>query len=75
MTGIIKTSEESGPWSSFRLVFSCDSLKIVRTLFNYRVLGTSTTDISFSLCTYILWMDVMFDFICMAPVDLPGARQ
>ena len=29
---------------------------------------------SLSLCTYITRMDVMLDFICMGPVDLPGAR-
>ena len=28
-----------------------------------------------SLCTYITRMDVMLDFICMGPVDLPGARR
>ena len=30
---------------------------------------------SLSLCTYITRMDVMLDFICMGPVDLPGARR
>ena len=30
---------------------------------------------SLSLCTYITRLDVMLDFICMGPVDLPGARR
>ena len=30
---------------------------------------------SLPLCTYITRMDVMLDFICMGPVDLPGARR
>ena len=30
---------------------------------------------SLSLCTYISRMDVMLDFICMGPVDLPGSRR
>ena len=29
---------------------------------------------SLSLCTYITRMDVMLDFICMGPLDLPGVR-
>ena len=49
-------------------------LKLMRTLLNYRVLGTITATLfsfkwSFSLCTYIPRMDVMLDFICMGPVD------
>ena len=44
-------------------------LKLVRTLLNCRVLGTSTATVfsfkwSFSLCTYIPRMDIMLDFIC-----------
>ena len=44
------------------------SLKLVRTLLNYRVLGTSTAGVfsfklSFSLWTYITRMNVMLDFI------------
>ena len=36
----------------------------------------STFSLSLSnLCTYITRMDVMLDFICMGPVDLPGARR
>ena len=31
----------------------------------------STFSLSLSLCTYITRMDVMLDFICMGPVDLP----
>ena len=38
-------------------------------------LGTSILPFSLSLCTYITRMDVMLDFICMGPVDLPGACQ
>ena len=30
---------------------------------------------SLPLCTYITRMDVMLEFICMGPVDLPGARR
>ena len=30
---------------------------------------------SLSLCTFLTRMDVMLDFICMGPVDLPGARR
>ena len=37
--------------------------KLVRTLLNYHVLGTSTATISFSLCTHIPRMNVMLDFI------------
>ena len=33
------------------------------------------SNFSLSLCTYITRMDVMLDFICMGPVDLPGARR
>ena len=59
-------------------------LKLVRTLLNYRVLGTTCSSaaiflsndysLSFSLCIYIPRMNIMLYFICMAPVDLPGAR-
>ena len=55
------------------------TLKLVRTHLNYRALGTSTATVFLSnhhsLCTYIPRMDVMLDFICMGPVDLPGARR
>ena len=36
---------------------------------------TLKSTFSLSLCTYITRMDVMLDFICMGPVDLPGARR
>ena len=52
------------------------NLKLVCTLLNTRVLGTSmAAKWSFSLCTYIPRMNVMLDFICIAPVDLPGAHK
>ena len=54
------------------------------TNLNYRVLGTSTAAIFLSndhslyaptLYMYIPRMNVMLDFICMGPVDLPGAHR
>ena len=43
-------------------------------------IGTSAAAIfvfkwSLSLCTYIPRMNVMLDFICIGPFDLPGVRQ
>ena len=61
-------------------VCSISYLKLVRTVLNYRVLGTSTATAflskwSFSPCTYIPRMDVMLDFICIGPADLPGGVE
>ena len=55
------------------------ALKLVRTYFNYRVLETSTAVIFLSIDHYLYALiisdDVMDDFNCMGPVDLPGALQ
>ena len=64
---------------SVRVIRYQHILKLVRTLLNYCVLGTSITAIffkwSFSLCTYIHRINDMLDFISLGQVDLPGARR
>ena len=50
-------------------------LKLVRTPLINLLHGFKINFLSLSLCTYITQMDVMLDFICMGPVDLPGARR
>ena len=62
------------PWLYFQ------EIKARVHFLNYRVQGSSIAAIfsfklSFFLCTYIPRNNVMFDFICMATVDLPGARS
>ena len=37
--------------------------------------STFSPSLYLSLCTYITRMDVILDFICLGPVDLPGARM
>ena len=58
------------------LCFTLPSLKLVHTSFNNRVLGTNTAAIFLQmiiLSMHILpQIDVLLDFICMAPVDLSG---
>ena len=53
--------------------------KLVRTNFIYRVLGTTTAAIFFHMIILFMHllprMNVMLYFICMGPVDLPGARR
>ena len=61
-------------------VFNAGMFKLVRTLLKYCELGTSTTAIFLSndhslYAPIITRMNVLLDFICMAPADLPGARR
>ena len=69
------------PYSRFNSVLTCLSKhRHGTTLFkasahSFKQFTSRLLKSTFSLCTYITRMDVMLDFICIGPVDLPGARR
>ena len=65
-----------GPsYSPNRLVSQSATLKTSAHSFKQFTSRLLKSTFSLSLCTYITRMDFMLDFICMGPVDLPGARR
>ena len=66
----LNVKEERFFFFCFIVVFHI--LKLVRTNINYIVLGTST--VIFLSMHLLLRMNVILDFICLASVDLRGAR-